>query len=317
MMRMNPSLVSSERCSIIGRSVKSLEQSKQDIWKAWLLERRFGSDLELMNRTLREFLYPVRDKILDRAGLQEGETLLDVGCGDGLVAFGALARLESGRVLFSDISQELLNHATSLAQQMGVAERCNFVQASATDLAEITTASVDVVTTRSVLIYVADKAKAFTEFYRVLKGNGRISIFEPINSFGYPPPRHIFSGFDVTPIMEITGKIRAAYAELQPEETDPMLNFDERDLFSLAEAAGFSEIDLELKLELKPSPEILTWDGFLNIAPNPKVPSLAEIMAEVLSNDEQEQLVSYLRPLVQSGKGTMRGALAYLCATKI
>jgi tetratricopeptide (TPR) repeat protein len=45
--------------------------------------------------------------------------------------------------------------------------------------------AVDVVTTRSVLIYLTDKAPAFSEFHRVLKAGGRLSIFEPINIFGF------------------------------------------------------------------------------------------------------------------------------------
>jgi len=283
-----------------------------------LLERRFGGDQALLERTLQAFLFPIRDKILDRASLQENETLLDVGCGDGLVAFGALERLKAGRVIFSDVSQELLEHSARLAGQMGVTDRCEFVTASAEDLAAIPDGSVDVVTTRSVLIYVADKAKAFGEFYRVLRGNGRISLFEPINSFGYPPPRHSFFGsFDVTPVMDIADKIKAVYRALQPPETDPMLNFDERDLFSLAEKAGFAEIDLELKLELKPNPDILTWDVFLKRAGNPKIPSLAEAMDDVLSDSEKERFIAHVRPQVESGKGQIRSALAYLCATKI
>lgn len=294
-----------------------MAQSTQDIWKAWLLERRFGGDQVLLERSLQEFLYPVREKTLDRANLQENETLLDVGCGDGLVAFGALERVQAGHVIFSDISQELLDHSALLAQQMGVSDRCEFVLASAEDLAAIPDGSVDVVTTRSVLIYVADKAKAFGEFYRVLKRNGRISLFEPINSFGYPPPRHSFGGFDVTPMMDIADKIQAVYLALQPPETDPMLNFDERDLFSLAEKAGFAEIDLELKLELKPNPDILTWDVFLKRAGNPKIPSPAEVMDDVLTDAEKEQFIAYVRPQLESGKGQIRSALAYLCATKI
>ena len=270
-----------------------------------------------MDRTVQEFLYPVRDKILDNAQLQENETLLDVGCGDGLITFGALDRLQSGRVIFSDVSQELLNHAAKLAQRMGVIERCDFVRASATELTGVANSSVDVVTTRSVLIYVADKAKAFAEFYRVLRGNGRISLFEPINRFGYPPPRHIFGGFDVTPVIDIADKIKAVYLALQPPDTDPMLNFDERDLFALAEAAGFAEIEVELKLELKPLPEILTWDVFLKRAPNPKVPTLAEAMDEVLNDAEKARFISHLRPLVEGGNGNIRHALAYLCAKKI
>jgi len=294
-----------------------MERSKQDIWKAWLLERRFGGDQALLERSLQEFLIPVRDKILNKANLQEGETLLDVGCGDGLVAFGALERVQAGHVIFSDVSQELLDHSAQLAEQMGVADRCEFVQASAEDLAAIPDGSVDVVTTRSVLIYVTDKAKAFGEFFRVLKGNGRISLFEPINSFGYPSPRHIFSGFDVTPVMEIADKVKAVYLALQPSESDPMLNFDERDLFALAEAAKFSEINVELTLELKPMPEYLTWDAFLNGAPNPKVPSLAEVMAKILNDAEKEQFTTHLRSQFEDGKGKVRHALAYLCAMKI
>jgi len=41
--------------------------------------------------------------------------------------------------------------------------------------------SVDVATTRSVLIYVPDKRAAFAALHRVLRLGGRISLFEPIN----------------------------------------------------------------------------------------------------------------------------------------
>ena len=39
-------------------------------------------------------------------------TLLDVGAGDGLIAFGALEKLgPTGKVIVSDISESLLKHA--------------------------------------------------------------------------------------------------------------------------------------------------------------------------------------------------------------
>lgn len=132
----------------------------RDQWAEWMLHRRCGGDPEQLRCAL-DYLYPVRDRILDNAMVAAGETLLDVGTGDGLFAFGALERVGgSGRVIFSDVSQDLLDHDRTLAEGMGVAARCRFVGASADDLSALPDASVDIVTTRSVLIYVAAKQRA-------------------------------------------------------------------------------------------------------------------------------------------------------------
>src|SRR4051812_28094722 len=109
----------------------------------------------------------VRNKILDRAGLAAGETLLDVGCGEGLIGFGALER-GAGHVVFSDISQDLLDVCRELADALGFSERCSFVTGPADELSGVEDATVDIVTTRSVLIYVTAKERAFEEFFRVL-----------------------------------------------------------------------------------------------------------------------------------------------------
>src|SRR3989338_1834080 len=164
-------------------------QSQPDIWSDWLLNRRFGGNPERMKAAM-DYLLPVRDKVLLHASLGENETLLDVGCCDGLIAFGALEKVNSCKVIFSDISQDLLGHAEAIAQEMNVANRCRFVCASGEHLSEINDASVDAVTTRSVLIYVSAKQQAFAEFQRVLRPGGHLSIFEPINRFGHFEPPH-------------------------------------------------------------------------------------------------------------------------------
>ncbi len=157
------------------------EPARSDAWSRWLLDKRFGGDADYAKNYLK-VLEQVRDAVLDGAKLAAGAVLLDVGAGDGLVAFGALERVgATGRVIFADVSGPLLDQARTLAKEKVVIDRRDFILASAEDLRPIPMASVDAVTTRSVLIYVADKAAAFREFHRVLRPGGRVSLFEPIN----------------------------------------------------------------------------------------------------------------------------------------
>lgn len=291
-----------------------MENSGQDIWAQWLLKRRFGGDPERMKKII-EHLYPIRDKVLSHINLRENETLLDAGCGDGLISFGALEKFEACRVIFSDISEDLLDHVQMLARQMNVSDRCRFVRAPADDLSVLEDRSVDAVTTRSVLIYVSAKQKAFNEFHRVLKDGGELSIFEPINRFAFPEPPNRFGGYDVTPVAELAYKLQLLYQSIQPPDTDPMTDFDERDLVAYAENAGFSETHLELLIEVKPH-ERGDWSAFLHSAGNPKIPSIAEAMEQVLTPEEIERFTNHLRPLVESRQGMYRFAVAYLWAVK-
>jgi ubiquinone/menaquinone biosynthesis C-methylase UbiE len=187
------------------------------------------------------------------------------------------------------------------------------VRASADDLAPIDRAAVDVVTTRSVLIYVQDKRTAFGEFVRVLQPGGRISLFEPINRFAIRP-QATWAGYDLGGVGEIGEKVRAVYRVIQPE-SDPMLDFDERDLLELAEEAGFFPLHLLLEAEISPI-EPRSWEGFLNSAGNPKIPTFAEAMEQALTESERERLIAHLRPLVEQGHGEWRMAMAHVYGRK-
>jgi arsenite methyltransferase len=253
-----------------------------------------------------------RDRVLDLANVAPGETLLDVGCGEGLIAFGALAR-EAGKVIFADVSADLLELCRRAAEDLGDLDRCEFVRAPADDLAAVADASVDVVTTRSVLIYVRNKAAAFAEFFRVLRPGGRASLFEPINRFAQRDGG--FAGYDLRPLGELGTKLRAVYERLQPRDTDPMLDFDERDLVALAESNGFFPIHLYLDAVIEPIPP-RAWEGFVQTAGNPNIPTIGEAMDQVLTPEERERLAAYLRPLVEEGRGTWRMASAHLVAGK-
>jgi ubiquinone/menaquinone biosynthesis C-methylase UbiE len=296
-----------------------MAEAALDRWAAWILERRFGGDPEQAERAMHE-LGRVRERVLEGAAIRGGNIVLDVGAGDGLIAFGALPLVgESGKVIFADVSQDLLDVSRGLASELEEGNRCEFVLARAEDLAPLADESVDVVTTRSVVIYVKEKQGAFDEFHRVLKPGGRLSIFEPINSFGSPEPEGRFCGFDVGPVTDLAEKVKSAEQRLAEDAT--LVDFDERDLITFAERAGFRSVELiyEARVEHGARPRWLAdvgWETFLRIAPNPLAPTFGEMVDRSLTPEEAEHFIGYLKPQYEGGKGTSRNAVAYLWAEK-
>lgn len=294
---------------------------EKDIWYRWLHGRRDGGDPERRKESLRG-LAPIRDKVLEGVALKEDELLLDVGCGDGLIGLGALDSVPNCRVIFSDISADLLDYCRDVVTDAGCANRCRFELLSADNLHTIPDASVDAVTTRSVLIYVKEKAAAFREFHRVLKPGGRLSIFEPINRFGYSDRPTNYFGYDLSPVLDLYAKVRTAFRKNdgsndEPADvmTDPMLDFDERDLMPLAEQAGFTRIFLDYQATIHPCAPG-GWEHIFSAAPNPNAPSLEEAVLRTLTPPEREEFVACLKPLVERGEGTRKFAAAFLRAIK-
>jgi SAM-dependent methyltransferase len=276
------------------------------------MQRRSGGDAEVRRQML-EGLGVLRDKVLDRAWLEPGETLLDAGCGDGLIGLGALER-GAGHVVFSDISQDVLDLCREAASGLGVSERCSFVRAPVEALDGVADAAVDIACTRSVLIYVKDKERAFAELFRVLRPGGRISLFEPINRFGMAERANGFWGYTSESVADLAARVETVYTEIQPPD-DPMLDFDERDLLALAEAAGFFPLELELAAEISPM-HPRPWEPFAKSSGNPKIPTISEAMELALTPDERTRFTEHLRPLVEEGKGVQRAARAFLTGVK-
>ena len=123
--------------------------SAGDHWSRCVLRGREGGDEAVRQRFMTEVLLPIQDQVLDRGGVGKGDDVVDVGCGDGLIAFGALDRVGSiGHVIFSDVSTALLEHCRSLATDLDLDDPCSFIECSADNLVGVSDRSVDVVTTR-------------------------------------------------------------------------------------------------------------------------------------------------------------------------
>jgi hypothetical protein len=142
-----------------------------------------------------------------------------------------------------------------------------------------------------------------------------MSVFEPINRMALLEPEHLFSGFDVTPIIVLAAKVKAIYFRNQSPATDPMLNFDERDLFDFAQKSGFDALQLEFQIKQEQK-KVSDWETQVRRRPNPRAPSLEEAMEQALTSEERELFVRHLRPLVESKQGRNKSGVAYLSAIK-
>ncbi len=273
---------------------------------------------------VRAAIQAIRDRVLAGAELRPGMTLLDVGAGDGLIAFGAFERVGLPlKAILADVSRPLLLHAERLALSLGLRDHCAFLETAAEALAGVPDSSIDAVVTRAVLAYVADRAAAARRFFEVLRPGGRVSIAEPINqdaAVQLTALTEMLPGRPATPLTEWTALLQRCRSLQMPSTragigANPLTNFTERSLVQLFESAGFAEIHMELHIDIRKA-RPMPWGAFIDIAPLPGTPTLREIFAGHLSEAERSCFEAGLRRVIESGDYSSRDSIAYLTARK-
>jgi SAM-dependent methyltransferase len=120
------------------------------------------------------------------ASISEGDVVVDLGCGAGNDAFVARALVgERGQVIGIDMTEPMIEKARHNADKLGfnnVEFRLGDIEAMPID-----SSSVDVVISNCVLNLVPDKAKAFSEMFRILKVGGHFSVSDIVLDRALPP----------------------------------------------------------------------------------------------------------------------------------
>jgi SAM-dependent methyltransferase len=120
------------------------------------------------------------------AGLKEGQTVLDIGCGAGVDAFLAARKVgPKGKVVGVDMTAELIQRARRAAAECG----CGNVEFMPGQMERLPLAdeSVDVVISNCVMNHALDKVAAFRETRRVLRRGGSIHIADLVTEGRIPP----------------------------------------------------------------------------------------------------------------------------------
>lgn len=136
--------------------------------------QRYGWDRAVgdYEQAWKQQLEPAQTCLLEMADLQDGERVLDVACGTGLVTLRAAQQVgPRGGVIGTDIAQKMVEQARHTAAQQHL-HQVAFERMDAEHL-HLPEAIFDAALCALGLMYVPDPVQALQEMYRTLKRGGR------------------------------------------------------------------------------------------------------------------------------------------------
>ena len=137
----------------------------------------FGRGADTYDRVI-PFFTSFGERLVDEAGLVEGEHVLDVACGRGATLFpAARAVAPTGRVLGIDLSDEMIALTSADIEQQGVGNAS--VRVMDAGHLDLEPESYDVALASFVLHLVPDPAAVAAQILRVLRPGGRCAASVP------------------------------------------------------------------------------------------------------------------------------------------
>lgn len=178
-------------------------------------------------------LAPVSDILIDRARVNAGERIVDVGCGCGATAIAFAQKVgPTGQVLGIDISAPMLARARQLAP---AGLPVDFVLADAT-VYPFVSGSFDFLVSRFGVMFFAQPALSFANMRRALRPSGRLAFA------CWREPRD--NPWLMTPLQAVYKHV-PKLPQVGPEDPGPFSFASEQRVQRILSEAGFAGIAME------------------------------------------------------------------------
>jgi ubiquinone/menaquinone biosynthesis C-methylase UbiE len=178
---------------------------------------------------------PWADRLIETGEIHEGDRVLDVACGTGIVARRAASRVgTSGSVVGLDINEEMLAVAEETAA--GAQPSVEWRQGNATDL-PFSNEGFDVVCCQQALQFFDDPGAAVGEMRRVLTRNGRVAL-------------SVWRSLDYQPVYVVLADALERHIGSEAGEMmrSPFPAWDGEDLRTLVHDAGFDDASVTIEI---------------------------------------------------------------------
>lgn len=226
---------------------------------------------------------PWADRLLDTGGVHEGDHLLDVACGTGIVARHAAPQVgNSGSVVGLDINERML--ATAEETAADIQFPIEWRQGDATDL-PFSDEEFDVACCQQSLQFFDDPIAAVKEIQRVLVpgGRGALSVWRPLD---YQPAYVILAEALERHIGDEAGAMMRS----------PFPTWDGEDLRTLVQDAGLDDVSVTIEIGSVRYPSVKEFVR-REAASSPLAEPIAAVDSEVrdeLVHDVEDALHRYI-----------------------
>lgn len=230
------------------------------------MHRVFEEAADVYDQSGVEFFRPIGRKLVERAGLEPGESVLDVACGRGAALLPAAEAVGAGgSAVGIDMAESMVGHAARAAEQQGLRQvRTQVMDGQRPDFPP---ASFDAVLSSCGAVIWVNGAEDLRPYRELLRPGGRLALSVPSfftgNDRGVPLVPEQVVDLVQPEMAQMLANVGSASGSANPfTDSDGMWMSDESRIRSGLLEAGFAEVDLreeELPIAFESGRQWVDW----------------------------------------------------------